>query len=162
MREVFQWSQETLAELAGLNVRTVQRVENAKSASTDTRRALTAAFEIEDIDAFNKPFAIPTEEVLCDRLGCLGHSRLSRQLFLIAKPVDCELSRHSLHCTTTLWRYSTHLTLIREARCRVYAQFKMACQASAPIASNPTEIRPIICLFWLCLSACWRSVSSDC
>ncbi|QCY14151.1 helix-turn-helix domain-containing protein [Pseudomonas sp. MPC6] len=33
MREAFQWTQETLAELAGLNVRTVQRVENAKSAS---------------------------------------------------------------------------------------------------------------------------------
>lgn len=64
MREVFQWSQETLAELAGLNVRTVQRVENAKSASTHTRRALAAAFEIEDIDAFNKPFDIPTEEEL--------------------------------------------------------------------------------------------------
>lgn len=62
MREAFQWSQETLAELAGLNVRTVQRVENAKSASIDTRRALARAFEIEDIDAFNKPFAIPTEE----------------------------------------------------------------------------------------------------
>lgn len=64
MREAFQWSQETLAELAGLNVRTVQRVENAKSASSDTRRALAVAFEIEDIDAFNKPFAIPTEEEL--------------------------------------------------------------------------------------------------
>jgi transcriptional regulator with XRE-family HTH domain len=64
MREVYQWSQETLAELAGLNVRTVQRVENAKSASADTRRALAAAFEIEDIDAFNKPFNIPTEEEL--------------------------------------------------------------------------------------------------
>src|SRR5450830_1625024 len=62
MREAFQWSQETLAELAGLNVRTVQRVENTKSASIDTRRALARAFEIEDIDAFNKPFAIPTEE----------------------------------------------------------------------------------------------------
>ena len=43
MREVVQWSQETLAELAGLNVRTVQRVENAKSASIDTRRALAVA-----------------------------------------------------------------------------------------------------------------------
>lgn len=64
MREVFQWSQETLAELADLNVRTVQRVENAKSASIDTRRALARAFEIEDIDAFNKSFAIPTEEEL--------------------------------------------------------------------------------------------------
>ena len=26
MREIFQWSQETLAELAGLNVRTIQRL----------------------------------------------------------------------------------------------------------------------------------------
>ncbi|MNR67325.1 hypothetical protein D3C85_1912600 [compost metagenome] len=60
MREVFQWSQETLAELAGLNVRIVQLFENAKSASTDTRRALAAAFEIEGIDAFNKPFDIPS------------------------------------------------------------------------------------------------------
>lgn len=64
MREVFQWSQETLAELAGLNVRTVQRVENAKSASFDIRRALARAFEIEDIDAFNKPYIIPSEEEL--------------------------------------------------------------------------------------------------
>jgi len=64
MREVFQWSQETLAELAGLHVRTVQRVENAKSASFDTRRALARAFEITDIDAFNKPYIIPSEEEL--------------------------------------------------------------------------------------------------
>lgn len=64
MREVFQWSQETLAELAGLNVRTVQRVETARSASFDTRRALARAFEIEDIDAFNKPYINPTEEEL--------------------------------------------------------------------------------------------------
>lgn len=59
MREVYHWSQETLAELAGLNVRTVQRVESAKSASADTRRALAAAFEIEDIDAFNKHSPFP-------------------------------------------------------------------------------------------------------
>ncbi|MDD1965890.1 hypothetical protein NPS29_11210 [Pseudomonas putida] len=35
MREVFRWSQETLAELTVLNVRTAQRVEHAKSASFD-------------------------------------------------------------------------------------------------------------------------------
>lgn len=33
MREIFQWSQETLAELKVLNVQTVQRVEHGKSAS---------------------------------------------------------------------------------------------------------------------------------
>lgn len=61
-REMRHWSQEQLAEISGLNVRTIQRVEQGLSASLDTRRALASAFELEDIDAFNKPFAIPSEE----------------------------------------------------------------------------------------------------
>lgn len=63
-REMRQWSQEQLADISGLNVRTIQRVEQGLSASLDTRRALASAFEFEDIDALNKPFAIPSEEEL--------------------------------------------------------------------------------------------------
>lgn len=63
-REVRQWSQEQLAEISGLNVRTIQRVEQGLAASLDTRRALASAFEFEDVDALNKPFTIPTEEEL--------------------------------------------------------------------------------------------------
>lgn len=63
-REMRQWSQEQLAAISGLNVRTIQRVEQGLSASLDTRRALARAFEFEDIDALNKPFAIPSEEEL--------------------------------------------------------------------------------------------------
>lgn len=63
-REMRQWSQEQLAEISGLNVRTIQRVEQGLSASLDTRRALARAFEFEDIDALNKPFTIPSEEEL--------------------------------------------------------------------------------------------------
>ena len=63
-REMRQWSQEQLAEISGLNVRTVQRVEQGLSASLDTRRALASAFEFEDIDALNKPITIPSEEEL--------------------------------------------------------------------------------------------------
>ena len=63
-REVRQWSQEQLAEISGLNVRTIQRVEQGQAASLDTRRALAAAFKFEDVDALNKPFTIPTEEEL--------------------------------------------------------------------------------------------------
>jgi transcriptional regulator with XRE-family HTH domain len=63
-REVRHWSQEQLAEISGLNVRTIQRVEQGQAASLDTRRALAAAFEFEDVDALNKPFTIPTEEEL--------------------------------------------------------------------------------------------------
>jgi transcriptional regulator with XRE-family HTH domain len=61
-REMRHWSQEQLAEIAGLNVRTIQRVEQGLSASLDTRRALSIAFEFEDIDALNKSFTIPSEE----------------------------------------------------------------------------------------------------
>ncbi|WP_241388425.1 helix-turn-helix domain-containing protein [Pseudomonas aeruginosa] len=61
-REMRQWSQEQLAAISGLNVRTIQRVEQGLSASLDTRRALARAFEFDDIDTLNKPFAIPSEE----------------------------------------------------------------------------------------------------
>ncbi|MEE5091655.1 helix-turn-helix transcriptional regulator [Xanthomonas euvesicatoria] len=61
-RETRHWSQEQLAEISRLNVRTIQRVEQGQAASLDTRRALAGAFEFEDIDALNKPFHIPTAE----------------------------------------------------------------------------------------------------
>jgi len=63
-RQSRHWSQEQLAEISGLNVRTVQRVEQGDSASFDTRRALARAFDFNDIDALNKPFSLPTEEEL--------------------------------------------------------------------------------------------------
>jgi transcriptional regulator with XRE-family HTH domain len=63
-RESRKWSQEQLAEIARLSTRTVQRVENGQSSDRDTRRALARAFEFEDIDVLNKPYAIPTREEL--------------------------------------------------------------------------------------------------
>ena len=41
------WSQEQLAEIAGLNVRTIQRIERGNTASLETRNALAAVFEVE-------------------------------------------------------------------------------------------------------------------
>lgn len=61
-REAKKWSQEQLAEIAGVSTRTIQRVENAKPSDLDTRRALARAFEFEDIDFLNKPLSIPTPE----------------------------------------------------------------------------------------------------
>lgn len=63
-RDMKKWSQETLASLSGLSVRTVQRVERAEPSDLDTRRALARAFEFDDVDVFNKPYSIPTEEEL--------------------------------------------------------------------------------------------------
>ena len=62
MRDSRKWTQEQLAEISNLNIRTIQRVENATSASFDTRRALARAFEATDIDCFNKAHVFPTQE----------------------------------------------------------------------------------------------------
>lgn len=40
------WSQEQLAELSGLSIRTIQRIERGKPAGLETRNALAAVFEI--------------------------------------------------------------------------------------------------------------------
>lgn len=61
-RQSLGWSQETLAEISGLTARTIQRVEKGETSSTDTRRALARAFQIEDIDAFNKPHPFKSHE----------------------------------------------------------------------------------------------------
>jgi transcriptional regulator with XRE-family HTH domain len=63
-REMRHWSQEQLAAISGLNVRTIQRVERGLSVNLDTRRALALDFEFEDIDIFSKPLIIPSEEEL--------------------------------------------------------------------------------------------------
>ena len=46
-REERHWSQEHLAELAGLGLRTIQRIENGEAASQDSLRALAAAYNVD-------------------------------------------------------------------------------------------------------------------
>jgi transcriptional regulator with XRE-family HTH domain len=46
-REQHAWSQEHLAEVAGLSLRTVQRVESVGAASFETARALAAVLELD-------------------------------------------------------------------------------------------------------------------
>lgn len=45
------WTQEHLAELLGVNVRTIQRIERGARSSLETRSALAAVFEV-DIETF--------------------------------------------------------------------------------------------------------------
>jgi transcriptional regulator with XRE-family HTH domain len=56
------WTQEVLAEVAKVTVRTVQRVEQGEMASKDTLRALAGAFGAQDLDCFTKPVVVPTPE----------------------------------------------------------------------------------------------------
>lgn len=47
LRDKKQWSQEQLAHVSGLNVRTIQRVESGKKASLETLKCLAAVFEVD-------------------------------------------------------------------------------------------------------------------
>jgi transcriptional regulator with XRE-family HTH domain len=47
MRLEHGWSQQQLADLSGLNVRTIQRIENGQSASLESFKALGAAFNVD-------------------------------------------------------------------------------------------------------------------
>lgn len=46
LRAARQWSQEQLARLSGLNLRTIQRLESGARISTESLRALAAVFEV--------------------------------------------------------------------------------------------------------------------
>lgn len=41
------WSQETLSEISGVSVRTIQRIERGRNASLETLSALAAAFDVD-------------------------------------------------------------------------------------------------------------------
>ena len=66
-RDAMGWSQETLAELSGVTVRTVQRIEAGQPSSLDSRRAIARGFEIPDLDVFSKPMPFPTAAELEER-----------------------------------------------------------------------------------------------
>jgi transcriptional regulator with XRE-family HTH domain len=44
------WSQEQVAELSGLNVRTIQRIEKGETASLDSIKALNILFEVDFVN----------------------------------------------------------------------------------------------------------------
>lgn len=46
LRTARQWSQEQVAELSGLNLRTIQRLESGAKISTESLRALAAVFDV--------------------------------------------------------------------------------------------------------------------
>ena len=64
MRLQRHWSQEQLAEMSGLSIRTIQRIENGENAGLESLKSLAAVFEIDIIDSDkNKEIAqIRTEE----------------------------------------------------------------------------------------------------
>jgi transcriptional regulator with XRE-family HTH domain len=50
LRNKKSWSQDELAIASGLNIRTIQRIENEASASLQSRKALASALDIDTLD----------------------------------------------------------------------------------------------------------------
>jgi transcriptional regulator with XRE-family HTH domain len=62
------WSQEQLADLSGLSVRTIQRIERGGSASIESLKALAAVFEVDfhqlrqEVDMSDAPHPAPAHD----------------------------------------------------------------------------------------------------
>jgi transcriptional regulator with XRE-family HTH domain len=54
MRLQRHWSQDQLAEMSGLSIRTIQRIENGENAGFESIKSLAAVFEIDIIDSDKK------------------------------------------------------------------------------------------------------------
>lgn len=57
LREQKQWSQEQLATLSGLSIRTIQRIESGNRASLESLKSLAAVFET-DIETLQKEIIV--------------------------------------------------------------------------------------------------------
>jgi len=55
------WSQQQLADLSGLSIRTVQRIENGQPASIETMKSLASVFEIDFTQLQREPEMNTTE-----------------------------------------------------------------------------------------------------
>lgn len=54
MRLNHHWSQEQLAEMSGLSIRTIQRIENGENAGLESLKALAAVFDTNIVDSDKK------------------------------------------------------------------------------------------------------------
>ena len=73
------WSQEQLAALSGLSVRTIQRLERGQPASTESLKALGAVFEIDFSTLREEPMTSTPSD---DEALALAHVRRLRQFYL--------------------------------------------------------------------------------
>lgn len=102
------WSQEQLAELSGLSVRTVQRIENGDQPSLETLSALAAVFEVSVAD-LSAPDA-PGDDALDQRIAGAKSNLAEESRFyrsVITAIVVCALLLVLNHFTapTSVWSF---------------------------------------------------------
>lgn len=69
------WSQQQLAELSGLSVRTVQRIESGQPASAETLKSLASVFEIDFSQFTSEPKMNPSTPSAIEEQLALSHVR---------------------------------------------------------------------------------------
>jgi transcriptional regulator with XRE-family HTH domain len=77
------WSQEQLAELSGLSVRTIQRLEGGKPASTESLKAIASVFEI-DFARLQEPTMDPAlnKDISANEALALAHVKSVKKFYL--------------------------------------------------------------------------------
>lgn len=76
------WSQEQLAEVSGLSVRTIQRLERGQPGSLETMNALAAVFET-DLDRLKEPtMDTPRPDIRPDEALALAHVRKVKAFYV--------------------------------------------------------------------------------
>ena len=76
------WSQEQLAEVSGLSVRTIQRLERGQPGSLESMKALAAVFET-DLDRLKEPtMDAPRSDVRPDEALALAHVRKVKSFYV--------------------------------------------------------------------------------
>ncbi len=83
-REERHWSQEHLAELAGLGIRTIQRIENGEPASRESLTALAAAFNVDAIALCIDPETEAAEILDRKNAKAVAGLRLSFMIHLVS------------------------------------------------------------------------------
>src|SRR6202046_82588 len=82
------WSQEQLAELSGLSVRTIQRLERGQTASVESLKALGAAFEMDFSDLKEPEMDTPmsatpmSQSIRADEALALAHVRKLKGFYI--------------------------------------------------------------------------------
>ncbi|QEL56693.1 2TM domain-containing protein [Chromobacterium paludis] len=75
------WSQQQLADLSGLSVRTIQRIERGQGASVESLKSLAAVFEI-DFSELNKEIAMTDSSPLDTAAAPMASRELEEMLAL--------------------------------------------------------------------------------
>lgn len=103
MRVARHWSQEQLAEMSGLSIRTIQRIENGENAGLESLKSLAAVFET-NIEGSNKKEAlgqIRKEEAYIQKLQGF-YKLLAIALFSIIVPIILAVN-NAFFWGITLW-----------------------------------------------------------